>query len=84
MFGIRPEHLQIVDTGGIDVRVDVVEELGSEAFVFGHSHIHGQDEQIVVRVDWRNPPAKGDTIHVSADQQEAHVFSAASGERLAR
>ena len=84
VFGIRPEHLQIVDTGGIDVRVDVVEELGSEAFVFGHSHIHGQDEQIVVRVDWRNPPAKGDTIHVSADQQEAHVFSAASGERLAR
>ncbi len=82
VFGIRPEHLQIVGTGGLEVSVDVVEELGSEAFVFGHSRIHGRSEQIVVRADWRNPPAKGETIRVSADRQEAHVFSASSGERL--
>jgi len=82
-FGIRPEHLHIVDAGGLEVDVDVVEELGSDAFVFGHCRINGESEQILLRADWRNPPAKGDTIRVRADPQEAHVFSTASGERLA-
>jgi multiple sugar transport system ATP-binding protein len=82
LLGVRPEHLQIVETGGLAVDVDVLEELGSEAFVFGHTRIHGRDESIVVRVDWRNPPAKGQTIQVRAEEQHTHVFSAATGERM--
>jgi multiple sugar transport system ATP-binding protein len=82
VFGVRPEHVQIVETGGLAVAVDVVEDLGAEAFVFGHARIHGRDESIVVRVDWRNPPAKGQTIQVRADEQHTHVFSTATGERL--
>src|SRR6187549_748474 len=35
--GIRPESLEISDTGGVDVVVDLVEDLGSEAYVYTHA-----------------------------------------------
>jgi multiple sugar transport system ATP-binding protein len=82
VFGVRPEHLQIVETGGLAVDVDVVEELGSEAFVYGHSRVHVRDEPVVVRVDCRNSPAKGQPIQVRADERHTHTFSTATGERL--
>jgi multiple sugar transport system ATP-binding protein len=82
VFGVRPEHFQIVDTGGLTVDVDVVEELGAEAFLFGHSTISGRHHDIVVRVDWRRPPEKGQTIQVQVEPSHAHVFSPTTGERL--
>ena len=59
VIGIRPEHFEFVDDDeGIAMKVDVVEELGSDAYVYGRSiggNGSGAGENIVARVDWRNP-----------------------------
>ncbi|MCJ0979263.1 sn-glycerol-3-phosphate ABC transporter ATP-binding protein UgpC [Rhodococcus sp. ARC_M12] len=83
VFGIRPEHVQIADSGGLELTIDVVEELGSEAFVFGNTTINGQVQHLVARVDWRNPPEKGQVVHVRIDEAHAHIFATTpGGERL--
>ncbi|MBB3038521.1 ABC transporter ATP-binding protein [Hoyosella altamirensis] len=83
-FGIRPEHVELSDSAaGLPLEVDVVEELGSEAFIFGRSYINGAQQQLVARVDWRNPPSKGEVIHVRIDESHAHMFdSAGDGARI--
>ncbi|AII06803.1 carbohydrate ABC transporter ATP-binding protein (CUT1 family) [Rhodococcus wratislaviensis] len=85
IFGIRPEHVEIADSGGLKLEIDVVEELGSEAFVFGRTTVNGRTENLVARVDWRNPPEKGQVVHVRVDEAHAHIFATdAAGERLVR
>jgi multiple sugar transport system ATP-binding protein len=82
ILGVRPEHVEIT-TAGIPVDVDVVEELGAEAYVFGHLEVNGRAEQLVLRVDWRNTPAKGDRIHVAINADHIHLFATTPpGERL--
>ncbi|MFG2914624.1 ABC transporter ATP-binding protein [Kitasatospora sp. NPDC048298] len=83
--GIRPEHFEIVPAGGIEgvaVTVNVVEELGSDGFVYGTTQIGGEDHDLVVRVPGRQIPARGETIHVVPIANETHVFSTSSGLRL--
>ncbi|GAA1648347.1 ABC transporter ATP-binding protein [Georgenia ruanii] len=95
ILGFRPESLDRVPTGGpgtIPVRVNLVEELGSDAYVYGElsgsrelaEHLgSGEDsDQVIVRIDPRNVPDKGETIHVRIREGEQHVFSSATGERL--
>ncbi|MEN0139561.1 MAG: sn-glycerol-3-phosphate ABC transporter ATP-binding protein UgpC [Rhodococcus sp. (in: high G+C Gram-positive bacteria)] len=85
IFGIRPEHVEIAESGGLKLEIDVVEELGSEAFVFGRTTVHGRTENLVARVDWRNPPEKGQVVHVRVDEAHAHLFATdAAGARLVR
>ena len=94
--GFRPESLDVVPAGtpdGIPVIVNIVEELGSDAFVygsltneFGHAdavHSGAGDAQVIVRVDPRQVPAKGETIYVRIREGEQHLFHAGSGERIA-
>ena len=76
-LGIRPEHVQIADTG-IKLDIDIVEELGSEAFVFGRIVVDDRVEQLVARVDWHNPPEKGQVVHVCLDQAHLHAFDTTS------
>lgn len=92
-LGFRPEALEPTSEGGngIPVKVNLVEELGSDAFVYGSLAGEvadadlgsGEDaDQIIVRVDPRRTPMKGDTIHVTIREGEQHVFSHTTGERL--
>ena len=94
--GFRPESLDVVPAGtpdGIPVIVNIVEELGSDAFVygsltneFGHAdavHSGAGDAQVIVRVDPRQVPSKGETIYVRIREGEQHLFHAGSGERIA-
>jgi len=82
-IGIRPEDLTISKDGkGLSVTVDVVEELGADGYLYGTAQINGTDAPIVVRVDGRNHPLRGDTITVVPAPSHLHVFDSASGERL--
>jgi multiple sugar transport system ATP-binding protein len=82
MIGVRPENLE-VGSSGIWLEVDVVEELGADAYVYGRASVGGTQQSIVARVDWRRPPAKGDTIHVAPiDDSAIHVFNTLTGERI--
>ena len=82
--GVRPEAWRLVseNEGGLPVRVTVVEELGSDAFVYGTSGIEGAPNNIIVRVSARDSVHKGDTVYVTTDPQHVHVFDTDSGERL--
>ncbi|MBS1694477.1 MAG: sn-glycerol-3-phosphate ABC transporter ATP-binding protein UgpC [Actinobacteria bacterium] len=80
VLGIRPENLAVADSG-LPVEVSVVEELGSDAYLYGRSEF-GTDP-IVARTDWRTPPAKGHTVRLEVlDAEHVHVFDPASGLRL--
>ncbi|WP_068158756.1 ABC transporter ATP-binding protein [Rhodococcus phenolicus] len=81
VVGIRPEHIQISEYG-LAMDVDVVEELGSDAYVYGRAIVAGLQQQIVARGDWRNPPQKGERIYLNFDPEQVHVFSTKDGRRL--
>ncbi|TRW44411.1 ABC transporter ATP-binding protein [Georgenia yuyongxinii] len=97
IVGFRPESLDRVsaaEPGTIPVSVNLVEELGSDAYVYGELHGSrelvehlgsGEDQsQVIVRIDPRDVPMKGDLIHVRIREGEQHVFSSATGERLSQ
>jgi multiple sugar transport system ATP-binding protein len=82
--GVRPEAWRVVgdSEGGLPVRVTVVEELGADAFVYGTSGVEGTPNNIIVRVSHRDSVSKGETIYVTTDPQNVHVFDTNTGERL--
>jgi multiple sugar transport system ATP-binding protein len=79
--GIRPEKL-IPAPHGLVVDVDLVEELGSDGFLYGRAHLDGTEQNIVVRVDPISHPRAGEKVHLHADKDSVHVFDVESGERL--
>jgi multiple sugar transport system ATP-binding protein len=82
--GVRPENWRIVgdSEGGLPVSVTVVEELGSDAFVYGQCDVEGTPANVIVRVAGRHHPSKGETLYVATDPAHVHVFDAETGERL--
>lgn len=94
-LGFRPEALDIVDASdpsAIPIEVNIVEELGSDAYVYGTlkadlqggdlSSAGAGDHEVIVRINPRTAPAKGERIHVAIRAGQEHVFSASSGLRL--
>ncbi|SDE50995.1 ABC transporter ATP-binding protein [Rhodococcus tukisamuensis] len=81
VLGVRPEHLELADRG-LPMEVDVVEELGSDAYIYGRTSLAGVGQEIVARADWRRPPAKGALVRLHVDPSAVHLFSAADGCRL--
>ena len=87
--GVRPEGFTPA-SDGFHVLVEVVEELGSDAFVYGKpadtnvKFANSGDEgaQIIVRWDPKNPPKPGETIAVTANPTAVHLFNSTSGERI--
>ena len=81
--GSRPEDLETAPEGeGLQVEVDVVEELGADAYVYGHSTLDGKSHDIVARVDGRRPPMKGESIWVRPQSGHVHLFDTKTGLRL--
>jgi multiple sugar transport system ATP-binding protein len=84
-FGIRPEALGIVPSTeqGMDMTVELVEELGADALVHGAVKIGDASQRFVVRVDGRTPPTLGQHVKVAVrDTTEIHLFHPETGERL--
>ena len=82
MLGVRPENLEIADSG-LELKVDVIEEFGADAYAYGRIDVQGTEQTIVARADWRNPPAKGEKIYLKpVDSDSIHLFGTVSGERI--
>jgi multiple sugar transport system ATP-binding protein len=82
VLGFRPESLEVA-TDGFAARVEAVEELGADAYVFCRTLLYGDDEMVVVaRVDGRHVPERGENVTLRPMQEDIHVFDAESGERL--
>ncbi|GAB4006032.1 ABC transporter ATP-binding protein [Nocardioides ultimimeridianus] len=83
VIGIRPESWRIVGAGeGIPIVVNVIEELGADAFVYGTCEAEGAPHDVIVRVPGRDTTAKGAVMHVTTDPANVHVFDKETGERL--
>ncbi|MBD2757968.1 TOBE domain-containing protein [Yimella sp. cx-573] len=84
--GVRPEDLALSTDGhGLAVEVDVVEELGADAYIYGHlagTTPSATDKPLVARVDGRRVPMKGETVHLVPKSEHVHVFDTESGQRL--
>lgn len=95
-IGFRPEGLEVVSAeteNTIPIEVEFVEELGSDAYIYGHlagadsghglgSGNEGKGEQLIVRVPPRTAPKPGGVIHTRIKEGQQHNFSASTGERL--
>jgi multiple sugar transport system ATP-binding protein len=87
-LGVRPEDLSLTTAGqGLPVVVDVVEELGADAYIYGTAeakqHDDGGDPKpFIARVDGRNPPKKGEKIYLTPKEGHVHMFSTTTGQRL--
>jgi multiple sugar transport system ATP-binding protein len=78
VFGIRPEHLELTDTGGIPAKVVVVEPTGSETHVvlrFGQ-----RDLTAVFRE--RHAFNPGQEVRLTPQPTLIHIFDEASGDRI--
>jgi multiple sugar transport system ATP-binding protein len=78
VFGTRPEHLTLVDSGGITAHVAVMEPTGMDTFVACRHE--GVEFSAVFRE--RHEFQLGSTINLKPDMERAHVFDSATGVRL--
>ncbi|NLJ55280.1 MAG: sn-glycerol-3-phosphate ABC transporter ATP-binding protein UgpC [Intrasporangiaceae bacterium] len=93
IVGVRPEDVQVrTEDDGLEIEVDVVEELGADAYVYGRpvakeitleGSEEGGERPFIARVDGRNVPEKGQHIYVFPNAEHLHVFHQETGERLA-
>ncbi len=86
VVGVRPEHLQVNDPGverGFEMQVDVVEELGADAYLYGRISFPGNtvDQPVVARVDGRRPPERGSRVRLNPEPDHLHFFGA-DGRRI--
>ena len=93
ILGFRPESLDVVPQGtanSIPIRVNIVEELGSDAYVYGNlaggaddsSPVAAAENQVIIRVDPRRVPGKGEIIWVKIRGGELHMFHPSDGTRV--
>jgi ABC-type sugar transport system ATPase subunit len=70
--GIRPEHFVASPDGpGMDVRIEVVENLGGIAYAYGKTKA-GQD--VILKAESERPPRHGMTVNASINDAYCHLF----------
>jgi multiple sugar transport system ATP-binding protein len=81
VVGLRPEALEVA-ADGIRARVEVVEELGADSYVFCASELAGGEARLTARTDARRSPQRGERIALRPVPGEVHLFDPETGERL--
>jgi multiple sugar transport system ATP-binding protein len=81
VLGLRPESLDLAP-GGIDARVEVVEEIGADAYVFCVADNDGEQVKLVARSEARKAPEREAKVSICPRVDEAHVFDATTGLRV--
>jgi multiple sugar transport system ATP-binding protein len=75
-FGIRPEHLSVLDNSGIGlstVNVDLVENLGGATMLYTTTP---DKQQLTVALDGQQKVERGANVKVSFDPTRCHIFDA--------
>jgi multiple sugar transport system ATP-binding protein len=78
VYGIRPEHLDLTDGGGLPSEVVVVEPTGADILVF--THMAGQEVAVVFKERHKFRP--GDKISLTPHPGTIHLFDQATGDRI--
>ncbi|BBZ43796.1 ABC transporter ATP-binding protein [Mycobacterium parmense] len=80
VVGVRPEHFELGGLG-VEMEVDVVEELGADAYLYGRITGSGSvvDRPVVARADARRPPEKGSRVRLHPEPGHLHFFGPDGG-----
>jgi multiple sugar transport system ATP-binding protein len=76
LIGIRPEHLRLVEGASppagatLGGRVEVVERLGNELFVY----LDASGTTLIARVPADSPVSRGEIVQLAVDRQRMHLF----------
>jgi multiple sugar transport system ATP-binding protein len=81
VVGIRPESLELA-ADGIPAEVQVVEEIGADAYVFCTGAVGDADKKLVARSEAKRAPERGERVHLRPQADEAHLFDPENGVRL--
>jgi multiple sugar transport system ATP-binding protein len=81
VVGLRPEALELAGEG-IPAVVEVVEEIGADAYVFASAQLHGETVKLVARVEARTAPERSERVSLRPRAGEAHLFDSQTGARL--
>jgi len=82
VVGLRPESLELAPDG-IAAEVEVVEEVGADAFVFCAATLAGTQTKLVARAGARRAPGRGERVSLRPVAGDAHLFDPVGGSRLA-
>ena len=81
-LGIRPESLRIVanadDGASLDARLDVIEPMGNEIFVYVNTKTH----RLVARVQPQDLPEPGQPVILQPDLTKIHIFDRETGNAI--
>ncbi len=81
VLGVRPESLELA-ADGIAAEVEVVEDIGADAFVFCAAEIGGESTKLVARAGAKRAPARGERVLLRPVAEDAHVFDPVGGARI--
>ncbi|MFB8276333.1 ABC transporter ATP-binding protein [Nocardia colli] len=86
IVGIRPESWEVTtEDGALTVAAELLEELGSESFVYSHgvaADWNSRSGKVVARVDRRFQVALGDQLRLRPKLDDVFFFDATTEERL--
>ena len=79
VLGIRPEHLDIIESGTWpDFKVDIVEPMGADTVIW----CSDGEGPIQVRTNGSKRASRGDALSIHVDPAQISLFAADTGERL--
>jgi multiple sugar transport system ATP-binding protein len=81
VVGVRPESLELA-TEGMPARVEVVEEIGADAYVFCTALVGGTETKLVARSGAKRAPGRGENVALRPVAEDAHLFDPVDGARI--
>jgi multiple sugar transport system ATP-binding protein len=83
LVGLRPESLELA-ADGVSAEVEVVEEVGADAYVFCVSDVAGEATKLVARTETKRAPERGERVALRPNADDAQFFDPETGDRLER
>ena len=71
-FGIRPEHLKIEDKYSLSLRVQTVEQLGSDSYLYGETI---DNQEISMKLNTQTTIKSGESVKVGFSKKDTHWFN---------
>jgi multiple sugar transport system ATP-binding protein len=83
-IGVRPEALKLVNEAqpGLRVKVEAVEELGSDTYLYTNTLPTPESVPITVRLEAFSTHSRGQALTLVPDMKALHFFDGATGQRL--
>ncbi len=75
VLGIRPEHIIVSESGYISGDIEVVENLGSESYMY----LNCMGNQVIVRIMGSTCMNVGEEVHLTFKQSHIHLFKKECG-----